>query len=85
MLAELYALTGRRQEALAMFERSKLKKRRPSNLLAVAQLALGNKEEALRLLESAVERAYKNISKLRSLGSYYRPDIGQSLWPPGHL
>ena len=56
ILAELYALTGRRQQALAMIERSKLKIRGVANPLAVAELALGNKEEALRLLESAAGR-----------------------------
>lgn len=35
-------------------------------------------------LDAAITGAYANIRKLRSLGSYYRPDIGQSLWPPGH-
>jgi phosphoribosylamine-glycine ligase len=34
-------------------------------------------------LEEAVRRAYGNIRKIRSLGSYHRVDIGQSLWPPG--
>jgi phosphoribosylamine-glycine ligase len=34
-------------------------------------------------LEEAIRKAYVNIARLRSLGSYYRPDIGQSLWPPG--
>ncbi len=34
-------------------------------------------------LDAAVLTAYTNIRKLRSLGSYFRPDIGQSLWPPG--
>jgi phosphoribosylamine--glycine ligase len=34
-------------------------------------------------LERAVARAYANIRKIRSLASYYRTDIGQSLWPPG--
>jgi phosphoribosylamine-glycine ligase len=33
--------------------------------------------------EEAREKAYVNIQKVRSLGSYYREDIGQSLWPPG--
>jgi DNA-binding winged helix-turn-helix (wHTH) protein/TolB-like protein/Flp pilus assembly protein TadD len=56
ILAELYALTGRRQQALAMIEQSKLKIRGVANPLAVAQIALGNKEEALRLLESASDR-----------------------------
>jgi phosphoribosylamine-glycine ligase len=34
-------------------------------------------------LEHAIARAYDNIRKLRCLGSYYRTDVGQSLWPPG--
>ena len=25
----------------------------------------------------------ENIRRLHSLGSYYRRDVGQSLWPPG--
>ena len=35
-------------------------------------------------LNDAVSTAYANIRKIRSLGSYYRQDIGQSLWPPGN-
>lgn len=35
-------------------------------------------------LGGAVAKAYANIQKIRSLGSYYRPDVGQSLWPPGN-
>ncbi len=34
-------------------------------------------------LDTAIARAYANIRKLRVVGSYYRTDIGQSLWPPG--
>jgi phosphoribosylamine---glycine ligase len=34
-------------------------------------------------LEAAIAQAYANIRKIRVLGSYYRSDIGQSLWPPG--
>jgi phosphoribosylamine---glycine ligase len=34
-------------------------------------------------LEEAIDRAYVNIRKIRCLGSYYRTDVGQSLWPPG--
>jgi phosphoribosylamine-glycine ligase len=34
-------------------------------------------------LDTAIGRAYANIRKLRSLSSYYRPDIGRCLWPPG--
>ena len=34
-------------------------------------------------LDTAIANAYANIRKIRCLASYYRPDIGQSLWPPG--
>ncbi len=34
-------------------------------------------------LEAATAHAYTNIRKIRCLGSYSRPDIGRSLWPPG--
>jgi phosphoribosylamine-glycine ligase len=34
-------------------------------------------------LQSAIARAYENIRRIRCLGSYYRTDVGQSLWPPG--
>lgn len=36
-----------------------------------------------RTLKGAIARAYVNIRRLRVVGSYYRTDIGQSLWPPG--
>ncbi|MDB6112320.1 MAG: Phosphoribosylamine--glycine ligase [Pedosphaera sp.] len=35
-------------------------------------------------LDNAIQKAYTNIRKIRSLGSYHRVDIGQSLWPPGN-
>ncbi|MCH6559388.1 phosphoribosylamine--glycine ligase, partial [candidate division KSB1 bacterium] len=34
-------------------------------------------------LEEAIKKDYDNIRKIHCLGSYYRTDIGQSLWPPG--
>ena len=34
-------------------------------------------------LDEAKEKVYTDIRKIRSLGSYYREDIGKSLWPPG--
>lgn len=34
-------------------------------------------------LEGAIDTAYANIRKLRVLSSYFRTDIGESLWPPG--
>ena len=34
-------------------------------------------------LDQAIATAYSNITRIRSLGSYYRLDIGRSLWPPG--
>jgi phosphoribosylamine-glycine ligase len=36
-----------------------------------------------RNLDEAITKAYTNINKIKSLGSYYRGDIGRSLWPPG--
>jgi len=36
-------------------------------------------------LAAALAKAYANIRKIRVLGSYYRTDIGQSLWPPGKV
>jgi len=34
-------------------------------------------------LENAIAKAYENIRKLKCLSSYYRTDVGKSLWPPG--
>lgn len=34
-------------------------------------------------MEDAISKAYQNIRKIRCLGSYFRTDIGASLWPPG--
>jgi phosphoribosylamine-glycine ligase len=34
-------------------------------------------------LERAIALAYENIRKIKCLSSYYRTDIGTSLWPPG--
>jgi phosphoribosylamine-glycine ligase len=34
-------------------------------------------------LAAARDLAYRNIRRIRCLGSYFRPDIGESLWPPG--
>jgi phosphoribosylamine-glycine ligase len=36
-------------------------------------------------LEAARAKAYANIRRLRVVGSYFRTDIGQSLWPPGKV
>jgi phosphoribosylamine---glycine ligase len=36
-------------------------------------------------LDAAIARAYANIRKLRVVGSYFRTDVGQSLWPPGTI
>lgn len=35
-------------------------------------------------LPAAIARAYHLIRGLRSTGSFYRVDVGQSLWPPGN-
>lgn len=34
-------------------------------------------------LDEAIARAYANIRRLRVVGSYFRTDVGLSLWPPG--
>jgi phosphoribosylamine-glycine ligase len=34
-------------------------------------------------LEAAVTKAYANIRKIRVVGSYFRTDVAQNLWPPG--
>ncbi len=34
-------------------------------------------------LDVAIAKAYENIRKIRVVASYYRTDVGQSLWPPG--
>jgi phosphoribosylamine---glycine ligase len=36
-------------------------------------------------LDGAIGRAYANIRKIRVVGSYYRTDVGRSLWPPGKV
>ena len=36
-------------------------------------------------LSAAIRKAYQNIRRIRCLASYYRTDIGASLWPPGKL
>ena len=35
-------------------------------------------------MDEAITRAYENIKKIYCLASYYRLDVGQSLWPPGN-
>ncbi|HEY1663310.1 MAG TPA: phosphoribosylglycinamide synthetase C domain-containing protein [Verrucomicrobiae bacterium] len=34
-------------------------------------------------LKAAIAQTYANIRKIRVVGSYYRTDVGNSLWPPG--
>jgi phosphoribosylamine-glycine ligase len=36
-------------------------------------------------LGAALAQAYANIRKIHVVGSYYRTDVGQSLWPPGNM
>jgi len=36
-------------------------------------------------LKGAIANAYANIRKMRLVGSYFRTDVGQSLWPPGKI
>jgi phosphoribosylamine---glycine ligase len=34
-------------------------------------------------LKAAIANAYKNIRRIRVLSSYFRTDVGETLWPPG--
>jgi len=34
-------------------------------------------------MQGAIDLAYKNIRKIYCLSSYFRLDVGKSLWPPG--
>jgi phosphoribosylamine---glycine ligase len=34
-------------------------------------------------LAPAIQKVYRNIARIRCLASYFRTDIGASLWPPG--
>lgn len=36
-------------------------------------------------LKAAIAKAYANIRKIRVVGSYFRTDVGESLWPPGKV
>jgi phosphoribosylamine---glycine ligase len=36
-------------------------------------------------LDAAVAKAYANLRKIRVVGSYFRTDVGESLWPPGNV
>jgi phosphoribosylamine-glycine ligase len=36
-------------------------------------------------LDAAIAKSYVNIRKIRVVGSYFRTDVGQSLWPPGNV
>ena len=36
-------------------------------------------------LDTAIAKAYADIRKIRVVGSYFRTDVGQSLWPPGNV
>lgn len=35
-------------------------------------------------LPDAISTAYANIRRIKSVGSYFRTDVGRSLWPPGN-
>ena len=42
-----------------------------------------NNYERTIYVEEALHSAYQNISKLHCLHSYFRTDVGQTLWPIG--
>ena len=53
-------------------------------MLGLLQHACGidPKANLAATLESARAQVYADIRKVRCLGSYYRFDLGETLWPP---
>ncbi|MBY0503058.1 MAG: winged helix-turn-helix domain-containing protein [Bryobacteraceae bacterium] len=69
--AHLLAAVGRKKEALALLEAARSDGERGAYALALAQTALGNKDEAFRLLDLAVGR--KDAFGLSLLGLDFAP------------
>ena len=55
-----------------------------SSLRQAAVRPAGAVDTRADTLEGAIATAYRNIRKIRVLGSYYRTDVGRILWPPGN-
>jgi phosphoribosylamine-glycine ligase len=58
--------------------------RTPGGQLATTGQRIADVIALAPTLEAAVAKANQNIRKIRVLSSYFREDIGQSLWPPGN-
>jgi len=56
---------------------------RTDGLLEATGHRLGDVAALSETLKGAITTAYQNIRRLHSLGSYFRTDVGESLWPPG--
>lgn len=56
---------------------------RPDGVLEATGHRLCDVAALAGTLEEAIATAYQNIRRIHSLGSYYRTDVGKSLWPPG--
>jgi phosphoribosylamine-glycine ligase len=59
--------------------------RHPAGHLATTGQRIADVIALSGTLEGAIARAYENMRKIRVLSSYYREDIGRSLWPPGNV
>ncbi len=57
---------------------------RADGVLEATGHRLGDVAALAGTLDEAIASAYSNIRRIHSLGSYYRTDVGQSLWPPGN-
>ncbi len=57
--------------------------RSPEGALEATGHRLGDFAAVAPTLELALAAAYREIGRWHCLGSYYRRDVGQSLWPPG--
>ena len=59
--------------------------RSPDGALMAAGHRIADVNALAASLDKAVAKAYDNIRRIRVLGSYYRTDVGKSLWPPGKV
>ena len=57
--------------------------RQPDGQLLATGQRIADVNALAPTLAAALAQAYANIRKIRVVGSYFRTDVGQSLWPPG--
>ncbi len=55
----------------------------PNNALHMTGHRIADVTAVAPTLKTALAKAYRNIRQIHCLGSYFREDVGESLWPPG--